>query len=424
MSLQSLSPKASALKERLERFVEEKCIPAEAEYDEHISKFTGNQRWTEQAVPPVIEKLKAEARSLGFWNMFLPHPLPDHLLTSSDDTATTISPRFYMTNREYGVLAEVTGRSALAPEACNCNAPDTGNMEVLLKCGTKEQQIKFLKPLLRGEIRSTFLMTEPDVASSDARNLETRLTKIVKKDGSVKYILNGKKWWSTGAMDPRCKVAFVVAKMDFSHPSCTPPPIDEKSKRGQQTIVIVPMPHPGLKCVRPLTVFGYDDAPHGHAEVQLENIELDEGSVVLGEGKGFEISQIRLGPGRIHHCMRAVGLAARCYELMLERTFQRRTFGKDLHQHGSVRDLISDSKSDLESARLLTLACAEEIDRLGAKEARDKIAMIKVVVPQVGTRSLLLLQNLTLTFFAFRAHRSAHIQSGGQVCASVWWGGC
>ena len=393
MSLQALSPKASALKERLERFVEDKCIPAEAEYDKHISKYSGSQRWTEQAVPPIVEKLKAEAKSLGFWNMFLPHPLPDHLLTSDD--ATTISPSFYMTNREYGVLAEVTGRSALAPEACNCNAPDTGNMEVLLKCGTKEQQMKYLKPLLRGEIRSTFLMTEPDVASSDARNLETRLTKIVGKNGSVKYILNGKKWWSTGAMDPRCKVALVVAKMDFSHPSCTPPPIDEKSKRGHQTIVIVPMPHPGLKCVRPLTVFGYDDAPHGHAEVHLENIELDEGSVVLGEGKGFEISQIRLGPGRIHHCMRAIGLAARCYELMLERTFQRKTFGKHLHQHGSVRDLISDSKSDLESARLLTLACAEEIDRLGAKNARDKIAMIKVVVPQVGA----LLEDSYLTDF-------------------------
>lgn len=228
-------------------------------------------------------------------------------------------------------------------------------------------------------------MTEPDVASSDARNLETKLSKIVGVDGRVKYVLNGKKWWSTGAMDPRCKVALVVTNMDYSHPSCS---VEEKkqNKRGNQTIVIVPMSNPGIKCVRPLTVFGYDDAPHGHAEVVMENVELDESSVVLGEGRGFEISQSRLGPGRIHHCMRAVGLAARCYELMLERTFQRQTFGKYLHEHGSCRELIADSAADLESARLLTLSCAEDIDSLGARGARDKIAMIKVTVPELTSR--------------------------------------
>ncbi len=264
-------------------------------------------------------------------------------------------------------------------------------MEVLLKHGTKEQQVQYLLPLLQGKIRSTFLMTEPDVASSDARNLETKLTKIIDNDGRIRYVLNGRKWWSTGAMDPRCKVAIVVCKMDYSHPSCVKEQHRNNAKqqqqqRGHQTIVIVPMSHPGIKCVRALTVFGSDDAPHGHAEVSLTNIELDECAVILGEGRGFEIAQSRLGPGRIHHCMRAIGLAARCYELMLERTMQRQTFGKFLHEHGSCREMIADSRSDLEAARLLTLACADDIDQLGAKGARGKIAMIKVAVPEYTCR--------------------------------------
>ena len=387
MSLTALSPQAAAVKEKLEKFVTERCIPAEKEYEDHISQFSGADRWTPAAVPPVMDRLKSEAKALGFWNLFLPHPVPNHLIGTND--VDTLSPPMYLPNREYGILCEIMGRSSLAPEACNCSAPDTGNMEVLLKHGTKEQQSKHLTQLLQGKIRSAFLMTEPDVASSDARNLETKLTKIVGKDGRVKYVLNGKKWWSTGAMDPRCKVALVVTKMDYSHPSCASEREKLQSttnKRGHQTVVILPMPHPGVKCVRPLTVFGYDDAPHGHAEVWLENVELDESAVVLGEGRGFEISQSRLGPGRIHHCMRAVGLAARCYELMLERTFNRKTFGKYLYEHGSCRELIADSKSDLEAARLLTLSCAEEIDRLGAKGARDKIAMIKVTVPELTSR--------------------------------------
>eukprot|EP00579_Thalassiosira_antarctica_P021805 CAMPEP_0201958400 /NCGR_PEP_ID=MMETSP0904-20121228/5574_1 /ASSEMBLY_ACC=CAM_ASM_000553 /TAXON_ID=420261 /ORGANISM="Thalassiosira antarctica, Strain CCMP982" /LENGTH=441 /DNA_ID=CAMNT_0048503735 /DNA_START=118 /DNA_END=1443 /DNA_ORIENTATION=+ len=381
MSLLALSPTASALKEKLEAFVNERCIPAEKEYERHIAQFSGTDRWSPNAVPPVINRLKSEAQALGFWNLFLPHPVPGHLMV--DDG---VAPSMYLSNREYGILCEVMGRSSLAPEACNCSAPDTGNMEVLLKHGTKNQQSKYLTPLLEGKTRSAFLMTEPDVASSDARNLETKLTKIVGGDGRVKYILQGKKWWSTGAMDPRCKFVLVVAKMDYSHPSCSSGEERNQSKRGNQTIVIVPMPHPGVKCVRPLTVFGYDDAPHGHAEVWLENVELDESAVVLGEGRGFEISQSRLGPGRIHHCMRAVGLAERCYELMLERTFQRQTFGKYLHEHGSCRELIADSKSDLEAARLLTLSCAEAIDTLGARGARDKIALIKVTVPELTSR--------------------------------------
>ncbi|KAL7536768.1 hypothetical protein ACHAWF_005557 [Thalassiosira exigua] len=396
MSLSSLSPEASSLKEALERFVSERCVPAEPECEAHVAKFSGPDRWTLPAVPPALETFKAEARSLGLWNLFLPRLIPDRLLSDSDGTSPSstspFAPPTYLSNREYGVLCEVMGRSPLAPEACNCSAPDTGNMEVLLQHGTREQQAKYLAPLLRGEIRSAFLMTEPDVASSDARNLECRLTKIAGEDGRTKYVLNGRKWWSTGAMDPRCKVALVVARMDYGQSSR--PSADaargtesrEGSKRGDQTVVIVSMPHPGVTCVRPLTVFGYDDAPHGHAEVLLQDVELDESAVVLGEGRGFEIAQSRLGPGRIHHCMRSVGLAQRCYELMLERTFQRRTFGKYLHEHGSTRDAIADSKSDLEAARLLTLSCAEEIDRLGARGARDKIALIKVTVPELTSR--------------------------------------
>ncbi|KAL3801898.1 hypothetical protein ACHAW5_008684 [Stephanodiscus triporus] len=385
MSLFALSPKASALKEKLETFVNERCIPAESEYERHIARFAGADRWTPSAVPPVIERLKSEAQALGFWNLFLPHPVPDHLI-SKDGGDVVLVPSMYLSNREYGILCEVMGRSALAPEACNCSAPDTGNMEVLLKHGTNDQQSTYLKPLLQGKMRSAFLMTEPDVASSDARNLQAKLTKSVGEDGRVRYVLSGRKWWSTGAMDPRCGVALVVAEMDSGHSSLTPPSEEKQSKFGNQTVVIVPMSHPGIKCVRPLTVFGYDDAPHGHAEVLLENVELDESAVILGEGRGFEISQSRLGPGRIHHCMRAVGLAARCYEIMLERTFQRQTFGKYLHEHGSCRELIADSASDLEAARLLTLACAEEIDRLGARGAREKIALIKVTVPELTSR--------------------------------------
>jgi len=263
-----------------------------------------------------MERLKSEAQALGFWNLFLPHLVPEHLLMGDGSGGSknggdeysignaSLTPSMYLSNREYGIFCEVMGRSPLAPEACNCSAPDTGNMEVLLKYGTKAQQLKYLKPLLQGKVRSAFLMTEPYVASSDARNLETKLTKIVDDvGGCVRYVLRGRKWWSTGAMDPRCGVALVVAKMDYSHPSCSSErDRDPSLKRDNQTIVIVPMPHTGVKCVRPLTVFGYDDAPHGHAEVWLEDVELDETALVLGEGRGFEISQSRLGPGRIHHC--------------------------------------------------------------------------------------------------------------------------
>ena len=271
-----------------------------------------------------------EAKKQGLWNLFLPHELPLHIPKAAiahdknKSITYSLAPLHILSNREYGILCEVMGKSFVCPEACNCSAPDTGNMEVLLKHGSKSQQTKYLIPLLKGEIRSTFLMTEPDVASSDATNIQSTLTKRIQntpnKQSSniVTYQLNGRKWWSTGAMDPRCKVAIVLTRMDYSHPSCLLPKQKntknnvtsdlKKKEHGAHTMVIVSMNAKGVNLVRPLTVFGYDDAPHGHAEVLLDKVELDESSLLLGEGKGFVIAQSRLGPGRIHHCMRAVGL--------------------------------------------------------------------------------------------------------------------
>ena len=382
MSLLSLRPEVEALREKLQVFVEEECIPAEEEYEEHMKGRSGSDRWTADAIPPVIERLKDRARELGLWNLFLPHPLPATVSSPSRE------PTMYLSNREYGILCEIMGRSTLAPEACNCNAPDTGNMEVLLKHGNADQQRTWLGPLLDGDIRSAFLMTEPDVASSDATNIETRLTKIGDDDGKgVRYVLNGRKWWSTGAMDPRCKFALVLAKMDYGQQeSASDGEGSAVSSHGAHTVVLVAMNTPGVRLERALSVFGYDAAPHGHAEVSLTNVEVDASALILGEGRGFEIAQSRLGPGRIHHCMRAVGLAARCYELMLQRSLSRKTFGKYLAEHGSCQDMIADSAADLEAARLLTLSCAATIDEKGPKGARDKIASIKVSVPELTSR--------------------------------------
>eukprot|EP00557_Chaetoceros_sp_GSL56_P012815 CAMPEP_0176482722 /NCGR_PEP_ID=MMETSP0200_2-20121128/3528_1 /TAXON_ID=947934 /ORGANISM="Chaetoceros sp., Strain GSL56" /LENGTH=446 /DNA_ID=CAMNT_0017879059 /DNA_START=89 /DNA_END=1429 /DNA_ORIENTATION=+ len=377
--LEELSPNVQELKTKLEKFVRDHCLPAEQAYEKHMEFRTGKDRWSMDAIPPIMEHLKQEAKCLGLWNLFLPHPLPDFI-------PNDVKPLQYLSNREYGILCEVMGRSFLCPEACNCSAPDTGNMEVLLKHGSEAQQRLYLEPLLRGTIRSAFLMTEPDVASSDATNIETELTKkvmFVNGRKVVRYILNGKKWWSTGAMDPRCKVALVLAKMDYSQMPEQKRP-NQSAIHGAHTVVLVPMEKVHL--VRALTVFGYDDAPHGHAEVRLDNIELDESCIILGEGKGFEIAQSRLGPGRIHHCMRAVGLAARCYELMIERSTSRETFGKRLWQHGGCQEMIADSRADLECARLLTLSCASAIDNLGAHKARDQIALIKYAVPELAFR--------------------------------------
>lgn len=388
MSLQYLRPEVRQLEMKLQKFVKEYCEPAEVEYERHMETRFGKERWTRNAVPPCVGALKKKAQELGLWNLFLStHPISASLLNLlSPEVATKIVPSQYLSTREYGVLCELMGRSFLAPEACNCSAPDTGNMEVLLKHGTTEQQLQYLVPLLEGRIRSCFLMTEPDVASSDALNIQTKLTKVIAEDGSsVQYVLNGRKWWSTGAMDPRCEVALVLAKMDYSKL-----PLDSQatsaSNHNGHTVVIVPMKHAGVKLIRPLTVLGFDDAPSGHAEVELSDVVLDESALIIGEGSGFLIAQSRLGPGRIHHCMRAVGLAARCYELMLQRSMTRQAFGKALCDHGGCQDMIADSAADIEASRLLTLNCAAAIDELGSHGARDKIAMIKVSVPQMTLR--------------------------------------
>ena len=283
-----------SLQSKLQSFVKSDVIPSESLYDTHIAQFNQQDRWSLEAVPPVLEQLKSKAQKLGFWNLFLPHRIPEELLRLNTNIvpAIPIQPASVLSNYEYAKYAEIMGSSPLASEACNCSAPDTGNMEVLLKFGTLHQQTKYLLPLLRGEARSAFLMTEPQVASSDARNLQTLLSPHSK---SGKYVISGKKWWSTGAMDPRCQMVIIVAK------TC-PSLLSEKNSRGGQSIVILPLPYPGIKLVRPLTVFGYDDAPHGHAEVELSNVLVDEKDIILGLGRGFEIAQERLGPGRIHHC--------------------------------------------------------------------------------------------------------------------------
>jgi acyl-CoA dehydrogenase len=303
-SLTYLRPEVAALKQRLDEFLQEEVIPVEEEFAEHVKQFHGMDRWTMQAVPPSLSKLQQRAKQLGLWNLFLPPRLLPHLPIG----AKHLAPSMTLTYREYGILAESMGRSELGAMSCNCSAPDTGNMEVLLEFGTPEQQRQYLIPLLQGSIRSTFLMTEPQVASSDPTNLETELVKSMKSNGSVSYTLTGTKWWSTGAMDPRCRIAIVVAKMQDDTHSTTSNGDDNNNKHGKHTIVLVPLPNPNVAMVRPLTVFGYDDAPFGHAEVALQSVTLGPEHLIGGEGSGFKVSQARLGPGRIHHCMRAVGL--------------------------------------------------------------------------------------------------------------------
>jgi acyl-CoA dehydrogenase len=317
-SLQYLRPEVQELKNILDRFVNNECIPAEKEYEAHMRNRYGSERWTVDAVPPCLNRLKARAKELGLWNIFLPIK---HVPTVRR-IAPELAPKIVLTYREYGIFCESLGRCPdLAPQACNSSAPDTGNMEVLIEFGTLQQQQMYLIPLLRGEIRSTFLMTEPNVASSDPTNLETKLTKIILSNGEVEYELSGHKWWSTGAMDPRCRLGLVVAKMDFSHPSCTASANINNSKHGAHTIVIIPIPHKGLRLKRALTVFGYDDAPFGHAEVVFEGVKLTPASLILGEGSGFQVSQARLGPGRIHHCMRGIGMGTYENLIFVDQTF-------------------------------------------------------------------------------------------------------
>ncbi len=345
------APRARALRDRVAAFVDTRILPAEREYFAYVAE--PGRRWS---IPPVMEALKAEARAAGLWNLFLPDPRRGAGLT----------------NLEYAPIAEVTGRSLIAPEVFNCNAPDTGNMEVLLHYGSPAQQAQWLEPLLNGEIRSAFAMTEPEVASSDATNIASRIA----RDGDH-YVVDAHKWWTTGAMDPRCAVFIVMGVTD---------PAAEPHRR--HAMILVPRDTPGVRIVRPLTVFGYDDAPHGHAEVEFAGVRVPAGNLILGEGRGFEIAQGRLGPGRIHHCMRLIGLAQRALETMIARASSRIAFGKPLAAQGLVQDAIARSRCEIEQARLLTLAAAAALEQRGAKGARDEIGMIKIVAPEMACRVL------------------------------------
>ena len=359
------SHKAKELRERVTAFMEEHVYPNEGRYKEHC---LGPNRW--QPVP-VIEELKPKARAAGLWNLFL-----------------------RLSNLEYAPLCEIMGRSPMGPEVFNCSAPDTGNMEVLERYGSPELKERWLKPLLDGEIRSCFAMTEPAVASSDATNIESSIV----KDGDD-YVINGIKWWSSGAGDPRCKVAIFMGKTNPAAP-----------KHKQQSMIVVPMDAPGVAVRRLLTVFGYDHAPHGHGEVLFHDVRVPAGNILLGEGCGFEIAQRRLGPGRIHHCMRLIGVAERALESMCRRVRSRVAFERTLAEQGTIRADIAVSRMEIEQARLLTLKAAYMMDTMGNKAARSEIAMIKVVAPNVALRVL---------DRAIQAHGGAGV-SGDFDLAAAW----
>jgi acyl-CoA dehydrogenase len=350
----AFSGKVKDLQRRLQAFMDEYIYPNEQRYHEEIER----NRWSP---PRVIEELKSKARDAGLWNLFLP---------DNDHGAG-------LTNLEYAPLAEIMGRSFIAPEVFNCSAPDTGNMEVLARYGTAEQKARWLKPLLAGEIRSCFSMTEPAVASSDATNIEASIV----RQGD-EYVINGRKWWSSGAGDPRCKVAIFMGRTD------TKTSDRSVGLHQQQSMVLVPIPTAGLKIERMLTVFGYDHAPHGHGEITFKDVRVPVSNMLLGEGRGFEIAQGRLGPGRVHHCMRCIGVAERALETMCKRVQARVAFGKPLAEQGTIRADIARSRMEIDQLRLLTLKAAYMMDMAGNKEARAEIAMIKVVAPHVCLRVL------------------------------------
>ena len=341
------SPRTTELEERLLTFMDDVVYPNERVYIQQISAATN--RWES---PPIMEKLKTEAKALGLWNLFL----PDSELGAG------------LTNLEYAPLCEILGRSPIAAEACNCSAPDTGNMETLVRYGSDEQKHQWLKPLLDGTIRSAYTMTEPEVASSDATNISAR----IKPDGD-NYVINAHKWWASGAGNTQCKLLILMGKTD-----------SQAQKYQQQSMILVPIDTPGITLVRPLTVFGYDDAPHGHFEITFANVRVPKTNVLLGEGRGFEIAQGRLGPGRIHHCMRLIGLAERSLEAMCTRARTRIAFGGPLSDQGVVMETIANSRIEIEQARLLTLKAAHMMDTVGNKIARSEIAMIKVVAPTMA----------------------------------------
>ena len=342
------SDKVKELQKRLTDFMNENVYKNEEVFEGQLNE---NGRWT---IPPILEEMKSKAKKEGLWNLFLPE---------SDYGAG-------LKNIEYAPLCEIMGRSPIGAEVFNCSAPDTGNMEVFVRYGTEEQKEKWLNPLLNGEIRSSFAMTEPAVASSDASNIQGSIV----KDGD-EYVINARKWWTSGAMDPRCKIIIFMGKTD---------PNAEKYK--QQSMILIPKETKGVQVLRHLPVFGYDDAPHGHAEVNFENVRVPQENILLGEGRGFEIAQGRLGPGRIHHCMRSIGQAERALELMISRAKSRVAFGKTLAEQGVVMDHIATSRSEIDQARLLVLKAAHMMDTVGNKVARKEISMIKVVVPNMTSK--------------------------------------
>ena len=342
------SQKVKDLQEKVTNFMNKNVYENEDVYKNEVEE---GGRW---CIPEIMETLKAKAKSEGLWNLFL----PESNLGAG------------LTNTEYAPLCEIMGRSPIGAEIFNCSAPDTGNMEVLVRYGTEEQKKDWLTPLLSGEIRSSFAMTEPDVASSDASNIQASIVK-----NGDHYVINAKKWWTSGAMDPRCKIMIFMGKTDPS-----------ADKYKQQSMILVPFNTPGVKVLRHLPVFGYDHAPHGHAEVEFKDVKVPASNILLGEGRGFEIAQGRLGPGRIHHCMRLIGQAERALELMISRAKSRVAFGKPIAQQGVIMEAIAESRAEIEQARLLVLKTAHMMDTVGNKIARKEISMIKVVAPNMATR--------------------------------------
>ncbi|MFT5589028.1 MAG: acyl-CoA dehydrogenase [Bradyrhizobium sp.] len=374
------SERCKTLQTKLLAFMDQHIYPNEKAYKQEIDR-NGSEKGNRWLATELMERLKPLAREQGLWNLFLP---------KSDRAPEGLS------NLDYAPLCEIMGRVSWAPEVFNCSAPDTGNMETIERYGVEAHKVEWLEPLLRGEIRSAFAMTEPDVASSDATNIATR----IERDGD-EYVINGHKWWISGAGDPRCKIFILMGKSD-----------PDAARHEQQSMILVPVATKGVTIVRPLTVFGYDDAPHGHCEIRFDNVRVPVSNILLGEGRGFEIAQGRLGPGRIHHCMRAIGVAERALELMCKRLNERVAFGRKISEQGVWRERIAESRIQIDSARLLTLKAAWMMDTVGNKHAKAEIAMIKVLAPNVAQQVL---------DWAIQAH------GGGGVCddfplASMWAG--